>query len=229
MKKTLLIILLLVSSNIIAQEKNWVINFNPQDLYFNQANIGLEFNQDRNSIVLNIGIPINRSIYNRFGIEHDDFSLDKISSDVVRIAYRHYTSNKSKFGLYYEGYIKEQTGRAKFITQNPSIGSLDAYVYTTNLGAQLGYQFLLWDKVSIDFYFFGIEAGRANGRVFGVSNNSQDAQSLYNMINNAVKNNLPKYIQNNFHEYIYQNLTSGELHSTIYPWIRSGISIGYRF
>jgi len=229
MKKILLIILLLISNSIFAQDNNWVARFSPQDLYFNQINIGVEFNQSKNSIIVDIGIPWNRQYYNKFNINHRNFSFDKLSSDVVRIAYRNYTSNNKKFGFYYEGYFKEQTIRSKFITQNPYVGVLNAYVYTTNLGAQLGYQFIMWHRVLADLYFFGIEAGRANGRVIGESNTTQQAIYLYNIIENSVNNNIPRYARKNFHEYIYGIHTAGELHSTIYPWIRSGISIVYRF
>lgn len=209
-----------------AQEYSNVIKFLPTNLYFNQATFEWEQNKGQNSLILDVGIPINRSVYDRFGLDHNGVSFDKLGTNAVRVAFRHYTSQIHKYGLYGEVSIKEETMGGTFITKNPSVGKIDGYLYSTNLGIQLGYQWHIQKHWVIDLYFFGLEGGRVNGRAQSIAPTSADAIYIYNDIQRLV-NKLPRYVQRNYHEYIYKNNVSAELHSTLYPAPRIGASVGF--
>ena len=228
MKKLLVLLVILLESLLVnAQERNWIISFSPINLYVNQANVGIEFNEGKNSIMLNIGIPWNKNAIGKLGIEHDDFSFNKLGTECVRAAYRHYT--RDNFGFYYEISIKEATPRAYFVTQYPSIGTLNGWFYATTGGFQLGYQFLIWKRLTVDVYPIGLEAGVISGRINGVSKTASDAVQLANFVMGDIAVDLPKYMQRNFSIETYGNITQGRLNNSFLPWIRSGFSIGIRF
>ena len=133
------------------------------------------------------------------------------------------------FGFYYEIAIKEATPRAYFVTQYPSIGTLNGWFYATTGGFQIGYQFLFWKRLTVDFYPIGLEAGVISGRINGVSKTASDAVQLANFVMGDIAVDLPKYIQRNFSIETYGNITQGRLNNSFLPLIRSGFSIGIRF
>lgn len=227
MKTKLLFILLMTSLSCLSQDRNWVVSFNPTNLYINQANFGIEFNEGRNSITLNIGIPWNKNAIGKLGIEHDDFSFNKLGTECVRAAYRHYTGDH--FGFYYEIAVKEATPRAYFVTQYPSVGTLNGWFYATTGGFQLGYQFLIWKRLTIDFYPIGLEAGVISGRINGLSKTAYDAVQLANFVQGDINVDLPGYMKRNFSIETYGNVTHGRLSNSFLPLLRSGLSIGIKF
>ncbi len=227
MKKFIFIFIVALTSFVQGQERNWIVSFNPTNLYINQANIGIEFHEGKNSIMLNVGIPWNKNAIGKLGIEHDDFSFNKLGTECVRAAFRHYTNDH--FGFYYEIAIKEATPRAYFVTQYPSIGTLNGWFYATTGGFQLGYQFVIWKRLTIDFYPLGLEAGVISGRINGLSKTATDAVQLANFVKGDIAVDLPKYMQKNFSIYTDGNVTQGILSNSFLPWLRSGVSIGFRF
>jgi len=202
-----------------------VIKFHPQDLYLNQANFEIERFEGRSSLIVDVGIPINRSIIGRAGVHADDYSFTKFGIESVRVAYRHYKDEH----WYYEPYIKEQTLRGKAIMPIPSRGTLNGYLYTTNVGFQLGYVVKLFKNVQLDVYFFGLELGRANGIVTTTSKTPEDAAYMQEYILDTSRRYLPGYVQKKLSVDRDRLSVTATLDSFIYPYIRSGFNIGFKF
>ena len=228
MKTKLLFILLMASLSCLSQDRNWVVSFNPTNLYINQANVGLEFNEGKNSIMLNVGIPWNKDAIGKLGISGNDYSFNKLGTEAVRVAYRHY-AGKPLNGFYYEGYLKEQTIRADFVTQNPSTGILKGWLYSTSAGFQLGYQFLFWKRLTLDIYPVGLEAGIISGRINGSAKTNGDALKLAEFVQDKINSDLPGYMKQNWHLDQYDNIVQGRLSNSGFPAFRSGVSIGIIF
>ena len=97
-----------------------------------------------------------------------------------------------------------------------------------NLGFQLGTQFLIAKRVTLDLYFLGLEAGFLSGNVNAVSDQLSDANNVKDDLDKAIAD-LPSFIGKKITVTQTGNRVNAKASSIPYPWIRGGISIGIAF
>jgi hypothetical protein len=217
-----------------------VIKFLPVNLYFN--NVSFEYERkfsSKNSFIVGVGIPSEKSFINKFGnnVDPSDISKDLLKTTAIRAAFRHYTGQHTQAaGFYLSPYLKYQTYSISALSsQTTDLGinfteDIKADGNTMSAGLQFGAQMMIAKRVCIDFYFLGFEAGLANfdGKV---TSSSSDPTVL-----NEMKNNVDDFIDN-LPPFIGDKFTTSQTGSTIevkgssvpYPWFRGGISIGIAF
>jgi hypothetical protein len=218
-----------------------VIKFLPVNLPFQSTSFEYErMINAKNSFTLGVGLPNQRSLIGIYGIDFGtDIKTAELGTTHIRAAFRHYGGGKRNLprGFYIEPYVKYQkiTGSASIQNTNPTdpySGKLDLDLNTMNFGFQLGAQFLIAKRVTLDFYFLGLEAGLVSGNVTVISESLADpnAANLKANIDDAIAN-LPKFIGDKLT--VTQSAdkkTIGIKASSVpYPWLRGGISIGIAF
>jgi hypothetical protein len=216
-----------------------VLKFLPENLVFNSTSFEYERKVNgKNSIVFGFGIPTPTTFAGKFDMNDSENRItnESFSTLAFRFAYRHYTGHRIQpAGFYISPYAKYQNLVASAVNyKTPDTGSsyvenYDFKANTVNLGLQFGVQFLIAKRLSIDFYFLGIEAGLAN---IDVSINSPDTGKLdiiVSDVNDQIKD-LPAPFdkkvtatKNGFDQ------ISVKGQSIPYPWFRSGVSIGIAF
>ena len=222
--------------------RKYVVKFSPANYMLQSYPIEIErMINGKNSLILGVGIPRSGSLIGKYGMEEpDDVTKADLSTMHLRAAYRHY-SGKSRLpkGFYIEPYLKYQNIKANmtasFETENEGItetfeGDVDANITTLNAGFQLGTQFLIAKRVSLDFYFFGLEAGLGNANVTGTPK-QPDAEKIAEMrdeIQNGV-DDLPSFLRDKIEVTSTNESVKVKASSLPYPWFRAGISIGIAF
>ena len=229
---------------IILIERNNVVKFLPVNIPF--QSISFEYERminHKNSVTLGIGLPNQRSIMGKYGIDaSSDLKAIELGTMHIRAAYRHYTGNRLlPVGFYYEPYFKYQniSGTARVEGENvengytaPYKGDFDIKLHSFNLGMQLGVQFLIANRVTLDLYFLGLEGGFLSGNVTATSPNIADANNVVNLKAEIEKSidDLPSFIGDKLKvTQPSSNQINVRASSVPYPWLRGGISIGIAF
>lgn len=242
MKHALLIIVFsLTCINIWGQEKKNVIKFSPLSLPLNSAVFEYErMLNEKNAVEFGIGIPLNRTFVDKFGMtwsEDENITNDELGIFSLRAAYRHYTG-KSMLpkGFYIAPYIKYQgiSGSVDNVINNDYEGSsaynenYDAKINTIGAGCQLGYQFLISKTVTLDLFFFGLEAGLGKIDANIYVSDPEQVNDIYSNVQDFV-DDMPSLWGNKIdvtssNNYVYIN---GK--NLLYAMYRGGISIGIAF
>jgi hypothetical protein len=223
-----------------------VIKFLPTNLAFNSLSFEYERKfTPKSSFILGIGFPSSKSfpiIMNDNSPGSDKITNDAFSTMCIRAAYRHYSGHRIQpSGFYFSPYLKYQKIAASADNQtsgpdpvNPNVNrpynqkiSIDAN--TLNFGLQWGVQCLIAKRISLDFYFLGIEAGLLNITASVKSSDINMINELETNVRSNVKD-LPSFLSDKIA--VKRNGTdqvdvTGT--SIPYPWLRSGISIGIAF
>lgn len=218
-------------------ERKNVVKFLPVNIPF--QSISFEYERminAKNSVTLGIGLPNQKSLIGKYGIDaSSDLKALELGTMHIRAAYRHYTGKRMlPKGFYIESYLKYQNikGTASILgtdEQNkPYTGVLDVNLNTMNLGFQLGTQFLIAKRVTLDFYFLGLEAGLLSGNVTATSAKITDADNIKSDVDNAIAD-LPSFIGDKLTVTQSGNQINVKASSIPYPWFRCGISIGIAF
>jgi len=191
----------------------------------------------KNSFTLGIGLANQQSLIGKYGIDaSSDLNSAVLGTSHIRVAFRHYGGGKRNLprGFYIEPYVKYQkiTGSGSVQNtdpNNPYSGKLDIDLNTMNFGFQLGAQFLIAKRVTLDFYFLGLEAGVMSGNVTATSDQLSQVDNLKSKVEDAISN-LPTFIGDKL---TVTQPTSSQINvkasSVPYPWLRGGISIGIAF
>jgi hypothetical protein len=232
----------LLGLNLHAQDQKNALKFLPVNLALN----GVSFEYERmintkNSLELGLCVPTNRTFVNKFSMDWSDdeeISNDELGTFSIRFAYRHYTG-KSMLpkGFYLAPYLHFQSLNAKadnIRTMDDDIGRIsynenyDAKVSSFGLGCQLGYQFLIAKKVTLDLYFLGLEGGigRVDATVY-VSNDEQ-VSVTENDINDAI-DDFPSFLRKKIDVSTSGNNIKIKANNILHPWVRGGISLGIAF
>lgn len=220
-------------------ERNNVVKFLPVNLLF--QSIAFEYERminPSNYITLGIGIPNQKSIIGKYGI---DFGSDVKSAELgtmhIRAAYRHYTSQRMlPKGFYIEPYVKylkiSGNGNVENTDFNDTYkGHIDVNLNSMNLGFQLGTQFLIAKRITLDLYFLGLEAGILNGDINATSDLGDPyATHLKTYIENKIAD-LPSYVGDKLtvSQSADKKRINVNANNIIYPWYRGGFSIGFAF
>jgi len=191
-----------------------------------------------NYITLGIGIPNQKSLIGKYGM---DFGSDVKSVELgtmhIRAAYRHYTGQRMlPKGFYIEPYVKYLKISGNGSVENTDFnntykGKFDVNLNSMNLGFQLGAQFLIAKRVTLDLYFLGLEAGILNGDVNATSDLSDPyATHLKAYIEDRIAE-FPSFIGDKLtvNQSADKKMINVNASNIIYPWYRGGISIGIAF
>lgn len=243
MKKLLsLVVVIFVVFGVYGQEKEskgldrkYVVKFMPVNYLLQSYSFEIErMISGKNAITLGIGIPNNQSLIGKYGIESPaELTELKLGTMHIRAAYRHY-AGKSRLprGFYIEPYLKYQqikfNGEGQYTDNGTTYnGKLDANLSTLNAGFQMGIQLLLAKRISLDFYFLGIEAGMLNGNIIG----TPPPEYVSDFRDEIEKNiaDLPKFLGDKLTVTSTTTTVNVKASSIPYPWIRGGVSIGIAF
>jgi len=140
------------------------VKWAPASLATGKLTLGSEFSfTPKSSVDLMIGFPTNATRKIRYDDKESDIESKAFS---VLLGYRYYTGKRSARGFYLEPYAKYLRHEAEGILEGDLGDKLTRMDTRTKyegfgIGAQLGVQFLLFKKVSLDLYFLGIEANSA--------------------------------------------------------------------
>jgi len=97
-----------------------------------------------------------------------------------------------------------------------------------NVGFQMGAQFLIAKRVSLDFYFLGLEAGFLSGNVSATTNVPLGAVDLKTSMDKAIAD-MPSMFGSKLKAEQSGNMVGIKASGLPYPWLRGGISIGIAF
>ena len=223
------------------QLKN-VVKFLPLNLPFH--NVSFEYERminPKNSLTLDIGLPFQKSIMGKYGINsNSDLKTAEFGTTAVRGAYRHYTGKqKLPKGFYIEPYLKYQQikGNASIEGTNsmeiPYAGTSDINLHTLNIGCQLGIQFLIAKRVSVDLFFLGLEGGFLSGNITTTPTSSTQYDPItLAVLKEVITQNiadLPSFVKNKLSVTQTDTQVIVKATSMPYPWFRGGISIGFAF
>ncbi len=219
-------------------ERNNVVKFLPINIPF--QSISFEYERminGKNSVILGIGLPNQKSIMGKYGMDAgSDLKTAEIGTMHIRAAFRHYTGHRMlPKGFYIEPYLKYQNIKGNATVSGIDDQSGQAYkgdfnlnLNTMNLGFQLGTQFLIAKRVTLDLYFLGLEAGFLSGNVNAVSDQISDANNIKDDLDKTIAD-LPSFIGNKITVTQSGNKVNAKASSIPYPWLRGGISIGIAF
>lgn len=185
---------------------------------------------DNQAVSLNLGILTPRSKL-PFGIDDGtDLDLERIGGISIAPEYRFYTGTQEALrGFYVAPYLKySRYGVNAVGDYDGTDGDVAAKLSTIGGGIQLGAQWLINDRVSIDWSFFGIGVNRHTLNLRLESDDREvDFQSLEDDFD-ATLAELPDFISKKI-----QTESGDDFISTkapfLFPALRSSLSIGYAF
>lgn len=213
------------------------VKWAPASIYFGKISLGGEYNfSKKQSVTLGVGIPFDKTI--RQDLDGEEESLTHKTFSILA-GYRLYLGKKAARGLYFEPYLKylkhdlhsqidhELDGDNREFNVNSEFSAF-------GLGLQLGYQFLIADKFSIDFYFLGPEGNIAKSNTFtqevgnGPAWSQSEVDDAQDMLNDFFEDIpfLRDEIEINVNA--SQRSVSTKFDGFL-PGFRFGISLGFRF
>jgi len=164
MKKTLLFvatILFFACSFAQRYNRDLIVKWAPGSLISGKFTLGGEYNfKEKNSVELIIGIPAGRNYHFEYDNNTSDLSIKAFSA---LVGYRYYLGKKPVSGFYVEPYFKYLHHEASGVLIGELDGETARFDTRTDykgigIGAQLGVQFLIAKKISLDFFLLGPEA-----------------------------------------------------------------------
>ena len=164
------LLLVFISLHSAAQEEKQfsptvTIKWAPTGLIAGNVSLQAEYNiAGKNSLTGKIGIPSNTKRQLEYDGKDVDFTMKATS---FLAGYRRYLSKKPMHGLYVEPYFKyvhhtaEGVGTGRLDNRNVTLHFTNNY-NGYGIGAQLGAQFLVGKRFTIDLFFLGPEINAAN-------------------------------------------------------------------
>ncbi|MBT3386178.1 MAG: DUF3575 domain-containing protein [Prolixibacteraceae bacterium] len=233
LKNILFAVLILVSTFVIAQENVIKVGFTDALL----GNFKLSYERvinDQNSIQFKIGYwqPTMSPFIKEQTITPEAYTLLDTKGGVsTSIEYRFFLGkSRAPQGLYIAPYLRyfNQSGMYSDVIGGDTF-DVDARLNTFGLGAQIGYQLVIEEVFTIDFYFFGAGLDKYNLKLkyelqqpqtgFDYNTITDDVSEVFENIN---------YLENKLnHEVNTNNLTSKL--PFLFPGFRIGISVGFAF
>jgi len=226
-----------VRDTVLVFKKN-VVKFLPMNIPFHSLSFEYERMIDPNySLTIGVGLPINGTLSDQNSASgNSNFKSPEFNTMHIRAALRYYYGyHMLPKGFYVEPYLKYQQIRGSAIYEGKDdqninySGNLTAKLNTLNLGVQFGVQFLIAKRVTLDFYFLGIEGGLLNGNIISTSENKPaDAEKIEADFNDKVSS-LPFFIKNWTSVKKVDNQVFIDAKNMQYPWFRGGLSVGIAF
>lgn len=212
---TLIILLLAFTTMVQAQRYTDIVKVQPLSMIGNSLTAEWEHIEGRNALTVTVGVPVDAATKKNW------FNApSKLHTYNIRAGYRHYTGIQKTF--YLEPYLKCQT-----IDWGSKLkqGWTEGYLFTTNAGISVGYQ-VTWKHLVLDIYPIGIEVGRMNGRLNTYSKSDADSEFMESYVR-ELSQRLPDGSEVNISR--DAGRVEAVLNLKTYFWMRSGVSIGYRF
>jgi hypothetical protein len=217
-------------------KRKTVIKYLPVNYFFESTSFEIErMVNSKNSITLGFGIPTNQSINGKYTDATPEIKDDKFGTMHIRAAYRHYAGKKSlPRGFYIEPYLKYQkvdySAKGDFTDLDNVTyqAAISAKFNTANIGFQMGVQFLVLKRISLDWYFLGVEGGLLNGDITTKVNSNINIDDMKIEVDKFIED-LPPFLSNKL---TATKTTSGvdvNARSIPLPWLRTGFSIGIAF
>ena len=216
-------------------KRKTVIKYMPVNYFFESTSFEIErMINAKNSVTFGFGIPTNRSVNGKYSTKTPEIKEDKFGTMHLRAAYRHYTGKKSlPSGFYIEPYLKYQkvdySAKGDFTdTDNITYeAAISAKFNTVNVGFQMGVQWLLFKRVSLDWYFLGIEGGMLSGDIKSEVTNT-NIDDMKTEVDNFIAD-LPAFLSNKLKATQTSQGVDVNAKSVPLPWLRTGLSIGIAF
>lgn len=247
MKKLLFVLCLaIVVNGLVAQEvelekpeyKN-TIRWNPTPMMFNVSNITLGYERilkNNKSFSVNIGffklpelLPENGEY---LSLEKKGGKLGFTVTGDYRFYLKKYNKKSPPAGVYigpYFSYYRYSFDNKILINDNGDISTgigLDASFGMTSLGFELGYQFVFWDRLSLDLILVGPSLSYYNGNISVETNIELDKESeTYQRLHDLILDKYPwleTFIE-------LDAINSGGKFDATGIGFRYVIQIGYRF
>lgn len=239
MKNIVLLLLLTFSTTLCAQEQKpfvpvVTIKWAPTGLVVGSISLQAEYNiAGKNSLTGKIGIPSSTKRQFEYEGKDVDFSMKATS---FLAGYRRYLSKRPMTGLYFEPYFKY----VHHLSEGVGTGTLDGRTVTMNftnnynaygIGAQLGAQFLIGKRVTIDLFFLGPEINSADNalKAVEISNSIPWTQLEADDAERDIRNFLDQFpfIKNRTTIMVdKQNKTVNANFKGVLPGYRAGVSFG---
>lgn len=232
-KNLLTIAVLIASSTLFAQEN--AIKVGLTDALLGNFNLSYErVLNDKNSIQFKIGYwqPSMSPFIKDETITPDAYNLQDSKGGIgTSIEYKFYLSDRNTLqGLYLAPYLRYFNQAALFTDEiDGDLFDVDTRINTIGLGAQIGYQLIIDEIFTIDFYFFGAGLDKYNLKLkyelqqpqtgFDYNTITDDVSEVFEDIN---------YLESRLeHEVNTDDLTSKL--PFLFPGFRIGISVGVAF
>lgn len=236
MKTRLILLLTLLSVTAFSQEN--VIKLGLSGMSYGMYSLSYERGiTPKSSINLNLGYwNVNASLINYDPFEiGDEFGINKFKSGVNgAIDYRFYVGKQDGLkGLYIGPYARYWNYSAVLYDEIHSENfDINSKISSIGLGFQMGYHWIINNKISIDWYFIGLGVERLNAQLEYVP------QSAGYNFNDSGKNieveikdvfNDFEYLQNRVSTETVDNKNTTAKLPFFFAGIKTGFSIGYAF
>ena len=238
MKKLSFLFVLFISMVSVGQQSpRAAVKWAPTGLFAGNISLHGEYKiRNKSSLTAKLGIPAKTNYGPSYDGDDADLTLETFS---FLAGYRMYLSRQALKGFYFEPFVKyvnlKMEGTAEGnLNGDPVVMRLTNSYSGTGFGAQLGVQFLIAKRVTVDMYFFGPEFNFVDNNFKAVETsstlpwNSADAQEAEQDIRDFFDSFpfLRKKIEidvNSAEKTVTANY-SGSL-----PGFRAGISFGIAF
>ncbi len=240
MKKLILSLVFIYSvASSFAQERynrDLIVKWAPGSLASGKLTLGGEYNfKKKNSVEFIVGIPTAKTHQLKYDGNTSDLSIKAFSA---LAGYRYYIGRKDVAGFYIEPYAKYLHHQAHGVLTGTLNGETAMFDTRTDykgigMGLQLGVQFLIAKKISLDFFLLGPEANSsqfstiATDVASSIPWTSVEASEAEQDIKDALKD-IP-LVGDKFQVTVDQaTKTVTTRYSGFMPGIRFGASIGVR-
>jgi len=240
--RSLIVFLFLVPIAVFSQDSlqnspRYTVEWAPAGIFLGKLTVGGEYMfKPKNSVHVTVGIPLRKG--HSLTYDGTESTLNSAFFSVLG-GYRYYLGKKPNSGAYIEPYAKYLHYKGDGMLAGKLNGE-DA-LYESNLdysgfglGAQLGAKFLIGNKLSLDFYFFGPEANTSkfNSSFHDVADNAPwtdaDAQQAEQDVTDAIKD-IPIVGKKAVIDVEQNAKTIWTSYSGFLPGFRFGLSFGFRF
>lgn len=162
-------------------------------------------------------------------ITPSEFSfIDSKGSIQSSLEYRFYTGEAPMHGFYLGPYLRYYAIRANYTDEiKTTLFNVEGSVNTIGLGVQLGYQFLINEKFSIDLSFFGAGIDKNNVKlIYTTTTSNFNYNSIVDDVS-GVFEDIPYFEKKLKNEVNPGNLTTKL--PFLFPGLRAGITVGVSF
>jgi hypothetical protein len=216
---------------------SFAVKWSPPSIYFGKISLSGEYNfKKKRSVTFYIGVPVETS--SRWNIEDEKRTITMKTFSLMG-GYRMYLGKGAMRGLYFEPYLKYLGNKGSFTYVDTESIDSTTYLLSSDLngvgvGAQLGVQFLIAKRVTLDFFFLGPEANLSRWDIAlqdqgNYSWDALDAAEAKDIMDDIV-DDLPGMISNHVETSVNaSSKTVSAKYDGILPGIRFGISLGVRF
>jgi len=228
----LLVFCMMLINVIGSSAQNSVVKTSVTGLLLGDYSLGYErqvFNNQSAQIRIGFFQPLLSPFISESTITPSEFTFkDSKGSIQSSIEYRFYTGEIPLRGFYLGPYIRYYDIRANYSDEIKNIlFNVEGSVSTFGLGVQLGYQFLINERFSVDIGFFGAGLDKNNVKLkYTTSTPNFSYSSIVDYISEVFED-IPYFEKRLKNEVNPNNLTTRL--PFLFPGLRAGIAVGVSF